>query len=178
MKFITKKNCSIAGMICGLLAVILGIVILAGGLGGETNSAYVPYPASSYDKGFASFGADFYTYVVNNSAEAASASSTAANNVHHLSDFIKTVFGALTIAFGLFTVCLFGTKYAECVPAEAAPEKAAKTPEEAADQAIAEAEAAVPEETAESKQEKLDKLREQGVLTEEEYEKLKGKTLA
>ena len=59
MKSLTKKNCSVMGMICGLLVIVLGIVILAGGLDGNTYGSSASYSSSPYDSGFAAFGGDF-----------------------------------------------------------------------------------------------------------------------
>ena len=64
------------GMIFCVLFIILGFVIMF-----RDNSCSTASRSGLYDSGLASFGADFYTYVSNNAAEAASAACTAANNI-------------------------------------------------------------------------------------------------
>lgn len=114
-----KKRFSTVGMIAGILLVLAGVLTLSGVLGGDTNmnsgSSYL------YDSGYASFGADFYTFVSNNAAEAASAARTTANNLDSIAYLLSNFFGVMLIGFGLFTFCYFGVKRAECKPIAAAP---------------------------------------------------------
>ena len=58
-----KKTFSTLGMIFSAVIVFLGILVLAGALGGDAS-----YPNSAsylYDSGYATFGGDFYTFVNN-----------------------------------------------------------------------------------------------------------------
>ena len=64
-----KKTFSITGMLAGALLIIFGLVALCGGFGDADSYG----GDSPYDSGYASFGADYYTYSVNNTAETASA---------------------------------------------------------------------------------------------------------
>ncbi len=107
-----KKTLSVVGLIIGLAFVVVGILSVSGVLGGDTS-----YPSSApytYDSGYASFGADYYTYSVNNSAEAASAARTAAYNIGNVSDFLLTFFGLSSILFGLMVMCGFGIVLSSC----------------------------------------------------------------
>ena len=113
-----KQFFTIMGMVMGLLMTLCGILTITGAMGGDTS-----YPSSapySYDSGYASFGADFYTYVSNNSAEAASAARTTASNLEDIADLLKNVCGAFLIGFGVMGFCFFGIIRAKCkVPAAA-----------------------------------------------------------
>ena len=123
-----KKLYATLGMVFSAVLVLMGILVICGALGGD--ASYANSASSFYDTGYASFGADFYTYVSNNAAEAASASRTAANNLLDLCVLLKNVCGISMMGFGLMGVCLFGIlrcKYddkkteAEVVPAESDP---------------------------------------------------------
>ena len=110
-KLMSGKSFSLLGMICGAIMVILGILVLCGVMGGDmTHANSAPY---SYDSGYATFGADFYTYAVNNAEEAAVAGRAAASNAYEIGYLMKNVYGISFIAAGLFMVCLFGTKFTE-----------------------------------------------------------------
>ncbi len=101
-----KKTLSLVGMIVGFVFVLVGILSLSGALGGNTS-----YPGSapySYDSGYATFGADYYTYTVNNGAETASAARTTASNLGDIADFLKVFCGLFSMCFGAVIVCCFG----------------------------------------------------------------------
>ena len=106
-----KKTFTLIGLIAGILAVVLGILILAGVFGGDTRTGGSAY--SPYDSGYTRFGADFYTYVSNNAQEAASASRTAATNLDEIARLLKFALGGLCIVFGLFSTALFGCKFVD-----------------------------------------------------------------
>ena len=109
-----KKLFLYCGVATGLLAILFGILILSGSFGGDTSTA--SGASALYDSGYASFGADFYTYVSNNAQEAASASRTVASNLNAIADLLRSSLGCLFIVFGLFTTCLFGLKLSEKEP--------------------------------------------------------------
>ena len=111
-----KKAFSVLGMVSGIAVVVLGFLMLFGVLGGNTSSA----TSSSYlyPSGYATFGADFYTYVSNNAAEAASASRVAANNLNTIAKTIRTGSGILLIGFGMMLLCLFGSRLGAMKDAE------------------------------------------------------------
>lgn len=133
-----RKFFSIVGILFSCMIIFWGYQYLKLNtqyVGGRSVSA--PSSASgapSYaDSGYASFGADFYTYVTNNAADAAkSVHTVAANQVQifeQMSQF-KTIlsrfFGFLLISLGGIGVCLFG-----CLcftPAPAAPAPAVAVP--------------------------------------------------
>ena len=127
------------GKIVSLVLVFFGFLALVGSLGGDTS-----YPGSapySYDSGYATFGGDFYTYVTNNAAEAASASRTAAYNIGDIADLLKSVCGVSMMCFGLISFCAFGIiggkckNEAICAPvAEAPAEETAVPAEETAEE--------------------------------------------
>ena len=105
-----KKAFSIVGMFVGIAFIVVGILATSGTFGGNTSS---PSSApSAYDSGYASFGADYYTYSVNNSAEAASAARTAANNIGDIAEFMVTFGGIVSILVGLAVLCGFGYAFA------------------------------------------------------------------
>lgn len=108
----SKKYYAVCGMIVGSILVLMGILAMSGALGGNMTLAS---GSSSilYSSGYASFGADFYTYVTNNAEEAASASRTVAVNLVGIAGFLKTALGLLMMAFGLFMNCFFGIRLAE-----------------------------------------------------------------
>ncbi len=100
-KILVKKTLSVIGLIIGLAFVIVGILSVSGGLDG---SSYYSMSASyEYDSGYASFGADYYTYSVNNTAEIAYAARTIANFL-----------GLSSILFGLMVMCGFGIVLSSC----------------------------------------------------------------
>lgn len=98
-----KELFSIIGMVVSAMIVITGILTICGIFGG--NESYIPY---YYDSGYASFGADFYSYVNNNAAAAAS-------DMTSLVLFTKSISGIFMICFGLLSLCHFGMAHSECV---------------------------------------------------------------
>ena len=124
-----KKTFATIGMICSAIILLMGILVMTGAMGGDASSASsASYP---YDSGYASFGADFYTYVSNNAAEAASAARTIASNLKNLSELLKNGLGLLLIAFGMFGVCHFGMLRCDCIePAAPVSEESENNAEE------------------------------------------------
>lgn len=119
-----KKTVSLIAMVVSALLVLFGILVLAGSLGGDTSYASSSY---LYDSGYAEFGADFYTYVSNNAAEAASAARTTASNLGDIAELLKNVCGIFLMGFGLLSLCHFamvwlGEKKEEPVQAPAEEE--------------------------------------------------------
>ena len=84
----TKRVFAVVGIGIGAVMVLAGVILLIDG------SVTVP--------GTTSFGGDAYTYIF-------SAARSAASGVSHLYEIAKA---ALVFA-GVFTIALFGTKYAE-----------------------------------------------------------------
>lgn len=101
-----KKIFSIIGMVVSAMIVITGILTISGVFGG--NESYIPY---YYDSGYASFGADFYSYVNNNAAAAARA-------VTSLVLFAKSISGIFMICIGLLSLCHFGIAHGEYAAAQ------------------------------------------------------------
>lgn len=101
-----KKGFKRLGMLVSVAVVIVGICVLCGAIYG--NPSYSTDAPTGYDSGYAIFGADFYSYVCNNSAEAASAARAAANNVIDVVDSVNNIGGIILIAMGLFGFCFFG----------------------------------------------------------------------
>lgn len=107
-----KKIFSIIGIIVGFAFVVVGILSMTGALGGD-----VSYPSNApafYDSGYATFGADYYTYSVNNSAEAASGARAAAYNIGDIAFYLTMFCGIASILFGLVIACGFGIVFASC----------------------------------------------------------------
>jgi len=101
-----KKTFSILGIIVCCVIAFLGILVLAGKLGGE--QSFAGSPAGYYDSGYATFGGDFYSYVNNNAATAAVRTGAIVNNLNGISSLLKNVCGISMIGFGLIGICLFG----------------------------------------------------------------------
>ena len=107
-----KKFFSIVGLCVGLAFIVVGILTISATLGGRMSSpSSAPY---YYDSGYAEFGADYYTYSVNNSAEAASAARTAAYNLDCIAGFFLNFFGITSILFGLMVISGFGIVLSSC----------------------------------------------------------------
>lgn len=105
-----KKKFLLGGMIAGALIVVFGILAMCGVLGEATSYGN----SSPYDSGFASFGADYYTYSANNSAETASAARATANNLCDISHFLQACCGLFMIGIGIAIFCGFGAVFADC----------------------------------------------------------------
>ena len=110
----SKKMFATIGMIVCVLFVVMGFVTI-----GKDNSCSTAYRSGMYDSGFATFGADYYTYSSNNAAEAANAARTTANNIYELYGLLTDVFGWLFVFAGLMGFCRFGVICAECKDAAA-----------------------------------------------------------
>ena len=100
-----KKKMALAGAINSAMMIIVGILFLLGVFGGA--GSYPSGAPSYYESGYASFGADFYTYVNNNAAETASATYRAAANLKSIGEIIKNFCGISLIGLGNMGVCLF-----------------------------------------------------------------------
>ena len=101
-----NKIFKILGMVVSIGLVIFGILIMTGTF--RDSVSYPDYALSSYDHGYAIFGADFYNYVCNNSAEAADAAQAAAYNTVDIIEILTGGFGAVIMAMGLLGFCFFG----------------------------------------------------------------------
>lgn len=106
-----KKNLSLMGMIVGIAIAIFGILAISGNLGSADSYADASY---IYDMGYAEFGADYYTYSVNNTAWAAHAAAAAAANQHDITDLLKNCLGLFMIGFGLLSFCGFAIVFVDC----------------------------------------------------------------
>ena len=107
-----KKLFAIIGVATSVLLILMGLLTICGAFGGDTS-----YPSSgwSYDSGYATFGGDFYTYVNNNAAKAAYASSSASSNVAELVDLMKNFCGIFMMGFGLLGLSYFGMSLCDYV---------------------------------------------------------------
>jgi len=108
----SKKLFSILGIVFSALIVVSGVLVVFGVLGGDASGA--TSAPSKYDSGYASFGADFYSFVNNNAAEAAVAARFTASNVRSLCELLKNVCGIFLMGFGLMGVCFFGIQLVAC----------------------------------------------------------------
>lgn len=113
---INKGVFAIAGMAVSFLLIIFGILVISNVLGGDTsNPSSAPY---LYDSGYATFGADSYTYMCNNTAETASAARVTAYNLEDIALLLKNVCGIFMIAFGLLNFCRFAMEELEILQSE------------------------------------------------------------
>lgn len=107
-----KKALSLTGLFIGLAFVIVGICSISGEFSGVISyPSYAPY---GYDSGFATFGADYYTYSVNNTAEAAYGARSAAYNIANVANYLLKFCGISSILFGLMIICGFGIVLYSC----------------------------------------------------------------
>lgn len=124
-----RKVFAILGIVFSIVLVVFGLTVIGGDLGGSPSQA--SGGSYLYTSGYAKFGADFYTYVSNNAADAASAGRTTANNVYELFHLVKQMggllmkgLGLLMIGLGLMGTCFFGLeldKARQAVTAQPAP---------------------------------------------------------
>ncbi len=125
-----KKTFALIGIIVSAALVLCGILTMTGALGGD--ASYASGASYLYDSGYTSFGADFYTYVSNNAAEAASAARTTAANIRGMAQLMKNVLGIFLMGFGAMGLCFFGMIHVDCKAAEVAaavPAEAPQTPD-------------------------------------------------
>lgn len=100
------------GIIAGIMLIVFGSIIILGGFGDAYG--HVSY-SGDYTKGYATFGGDFYTYSVNNTAQAASAASATNDSLHGISNLLCNSLGVFMQCFGLITICGFGIVFADCI---------------------------------------------------------------
>ena len=106
-----KKNFSIIGMITGILLVVVGILSMCEVFGDANAFGNHNY---KYDSGYATFGADYYTYVVNNTAEIEDEVDAANSNLMDIAEYMQMAFGLFFICFGILAFCGFGIVLAGC----------------------------------------------------------------
>ena len=153
-----KKVFATIGMVVCVLFVIMGFVTM-----GQDNECSTASRSGMYDSGLTTFGADFYTYSNNNTAEAASAARITANNIYHLYDLLGNIFGWFFVFAGLIGFCHFGVVFAEC------KDTAAPTLSAAAE------ESTIVDSVEELKKYKV--LADSGAITQEEFEAKKEQLL-
>lgn len=110
-----KSIFSVMGMCFSIAAIICGIFLFLTKPAEYNLTMSYPYVAYNEDSGFATFGSDFYTYVNNNAAQAASSSDKALRNQMEMAKQIQSAEtaicmtgGMLLIAFGGVSFCVFG----------------------------------------------------------------------
>ena len=107
----TKKLFSIIGIIASIALVLAGIVVLTSFFGAwETRHVSYPYGTygTTYDYGYAVFGADFYNYVSNNAGMAGYGAQAAAGNLSEIFEMLRFAIGVSMICFGLGGFAAFG----------------------------------------------------------------------
>lgn len=154
----SKKVFAIIGMIVCVLFIITGFTVM-----GQDNECSTASRSGMYDSGLTTFGADFYTYSNNNTAEAASAARITANNIYHLYDLLGNIFGWFFVFAGLIGFCHFGVVLAECKDTTAPI------------RSVAEEEPVVVDSVEELKKYKV--LADSGAITQEEFEAKKEQLL-
>lgn len=117
-----RKASPVIGLILGLIMALSGILIIAGVLGGDQYSS--SHPSYGFDHGYATFGADAYTYLCNNAADTAEAVHSLNSNLRELTDLIKNISGTAMIITGLIAACFFGMHIGTPVKETATPEAA------------------------------------------------------
>lgn len=129
-----KKGFSLAGIAVGALMIIFGIVAMCGGFGDADYSG----SNSPYNSGYATFGADYYTYSVNNSAETASAARSANSNLGEISNILRNCLGLIMLAIGFICICGFGIVYAGCTEPQKSGINTVEIPETVEEYALSE----------------------------------------
>ncbi len=112
-----KKGFAVVGVIASVALVLGGIVVMTGffgswysrGVGSPTGSY-----GTTYDYGYAVFGADFYNYVSNNAGMAGYGAQAAANNTADILDMLKFAVGIVMICFGAGGFAAFGIVLSGC----------------------------------------------------------------
>ncbi len=99
---VNRKAC-LMGSIVGIVAIVAGCVFLFLGVSYSSYSPGYGY----YDDGYCAFGADFYTYVNNNAAGAASAVRGVGDSLETFGNIVSKGIGIALICFGGFIICLF-----------------------------------------------------------------------
>lgn len=143
-----KAIISLIGVAVGVVVIIFGLTVL--------DSFYGTWSDSSV-----SFGGDFYTYVYK-------AAARAGNNVSNLGDMLEKAFGFVLIAMGMFDICYFGLKFADCLPEEFAIPAKPAAPAASAEPAASVAPAAPV--SSEATLDELQELLDMGVITQEEFD--------
>lgn len=137
----SKKISKIIGLVVSVILIIVGIAICKGELTGDN---YYTEPANYlYDYGYATFGADFYTFVSNNAALAAYNTVKAVAQISNMITLMENVFGWAFIATGMFGICKFGKKDEDAVknntiesPTENPEDKTESIAEEPAEESV------------------------------------------
>ena len=106
-----KKILSLIGILTGVAVTIFALCLLCGAFSKEWSVGGF----SSYDSGYASFGADYYTYMVNNSAETTTCVRAVARNIGYIYDLLELCVGTFMLCFGIMSVCGFGIVFADCI---------------------------------------------------------------
>lgn len=115
-----KKNIfCLLGMIIGLAAIIVGIVVASHEYSGYSDYQYLSD---------AEFGADFYTYIYDAARYAGNNTKAIVSGVRSLHEVCATAFGWMFILGGLLTVCVFGSKLS--LPKQETPVEVFAVPEE------------------------------------------------
>ena len=100
-----RKTMSLIGIIISALLIVAGVLFMTGAFGGD--GGYPSSATSYYDSGYANFGGDFYSYVNNNTAEAADAAYRTAVNVKNIGELLKNFCGILLMGMGAMGICFF-----------------------------------------------------------------------
>lgn len=111
----SRKTYAKIGMVSCAIIAIMGLLILCGAMGGNTQDSYGSF---GYTNGKASFGADFYTYVNNNAYRAASAAEVTADNLNEIGTLLRLSLGILVLGIGAVGACGFGIVYCDCEKTE------------------------------------------------------------
>lgn len=107
-----KKKFSIVGIIVGVAFILVGILAMAGVFGGIPS--YPKYTPAKYDLGYGTFGADYYTYSVNNTAEIANFTEATCYGVAEITKFLTAFMGVSSMLVGVIVICGFGIVLSTC----------------------------------------------------------------
>ncbi|MBR0537155.1 MAG: hypothetical protein IJK40_03315, partial [Clostridia bacterium] len=106
-----KKRFITIGLIASVILILAGIVVLTGFFGkwGYSPSGWPEKIGSNF--GYGVFGSDFYSYVVNNAAQAGFSANNAANNIYDVVMMLRFSIGLFMICFGLGSLGAFGMAF-------------------------------------------------------------------
>lgn len=130
MKYEIRPIMAILGIILGIAMIVCGILSYNDAI---LDTSVYSGENSPYSSGFASFGADYYTYSVNNTAETASAVKAVSHTIGDLQNLIRDCFSIFMIFFGLLVILAFSFILVGCIESEKKEDENDKTEDDVAE---------------------------------------------
>jgi len=99
-----KNFVRIIGALASIALVVVGCCVWGGMFAGDSHYSRSSY---DYDKGYATFGNDYYTYTNNNMADIADRVQSVKYELDDMHSLLKPVLGAVLVFGGLMGACGF-----------------------------------------------------------------------